>query len=148
MTAVILSLQIYFRFLCNFGTFVFEDPKPDEITAAQTAWLINYLNGFKTVLDSPNYADPSLGYHQYINAGSFLDHFWLQEMMRNPDAYVVSALCSRIGWKLHMGPLWDFQCCLRTREFYERSVSTGMGLSPAQSAEPVAKIFDRLRPGS
>ncbi len=132
-------------FSCSLGTFVFEEPKPDEITAAQTTWIINYLNSVKTVLNSSSFADPALGYSQYLDASSFIDHFWLQEMMRNADAYVVSAFMfkDRLG-KLNMGPLWDFNAAFGHVNFMSAALVDGWDY-PLRGGDPVADIFSRLR---
>ncbi len=132
-------------FSCNFGIFLLEDPKPEETTTTQKNWLINYLDGVKGVLDGSAFADPAAGYRQYLDVGSFIDHFWLEETVRNVDAYVVSAFMfkDRLG-KLNMGPVWDFDMAFGNANFMSGALTAGWDYEQ-RGNESVAKIFDRLR---
>lgn len=132
-------------FSCSFGAFLFEEPDQFEVTAAQRTWMINHLNSFYTVLYNSGFAGPVSGYSQYINTGSFIDHFWLSEMMRNVDAYVVSTFMfkDRLG-KLNMGPLWDFNAALGYMNFMGGTYIDGWDYT-WRGGDRVADIFPRLR---
>ena len=89
--------------------FFYVEPKADEITAAQRAWLTRYVNQFEAVLYGPNFKDPNTGYAAYIDAGSFIDHHLLVEVMKNVDGFRFSAFYSKDrGGKITMGPIWDW----------------------------------------
>ncbi len=132
-------------FYCSFGAFLFEEPDQFEVTAAQRIWMTNYLNSFYTVLYNSGFADPVSGYSQYINTGSFIDHFWLSEMMRNVDAYVVSTFMfkDRLG-KLNMGPLWDFNAAMGYMNFMSGTATAGWDYE-SRGGDRVADAFPRLR---
>ncbi len=88
------------------------DPKESEITTAQAAWIKDYVDAFAATLGSSRLEDPD-GYASYIDVDSWIDHFLLIELARNPDALVLSTYMfkDRDG-KLSMGPIWDFDIAL------------------------------------
>jgi spore coat protein CotH len=84
-------------------------PEPDEITAAQRAYLAGYLNKFETTLNGKNFADKTNGYPGYIDARSFIDHHIIVEMSKNVDGYRFSTFFHKDrGGKIRMGPVWDW----------------------------------------
>jgi len=95
-----------------FGTqYHYHYPKPDEIVWQQQNYIENFMNEFETVMEGEDYNDPVNGYLKYIDLLSFVDHFILNEVSKNVDAYRISAFLykdrdSRYG-KLIAGPIWD-----------------------------------------
>jgi hypothetical protein len=82
---------------------------PESPTPAQIAYLKTYFKDFESALERPDFDDPSLGYAKYIDVDSFIDHFLLNELLRNVDAFRLSAYMHKDrGGKLEMGPVWDF----------------------------------------
>ncbi len=109
----------------HFTTAVYEDsisyvyPKPRNITAAQRAWIKDYLDDFETVLASPNFTDPTSGYRAYIDVQSFIDFMMLVEIGRNVDGYVLSTyLFKPRNGLLQMGPIWDFNGALGNADYH------------------------------
>ncbi len=103
------------------------DPNETKISTSQSQWLRQYLNQFFDVLAGPNFADPKNGYAAYIDVDSWIDHRFLQEITRNPDAYSLSTYFTKPrGSKLQAGPVWDFDRAfyfgadLMERGYYER----------------------------
>lgn len=92
--------------------FVYVDPKPSELTQIQKTYLQNYVNSFEQVLYSSSFADPVSGYNAYVDAGSFIDYFILQELSRNVDGYKKSRYYYKDkdskGGTINSGPPWDF----------------------------------------
>ena len=92
--------------------FQYNYPKSDDIVPEQQAYIQQYVASFEDALASDNFADPEVGYAQYIDVASFVDYFIASEVARNADAYRVGAFLhkqkSTKGGKLVMGPLWDF----------------------------------------
>lgn len=90
----------------------YDYPKPDRITEPQMAYIRDFMNTFETLMDSSVYDDPVNGYTTLIDAASFVDHFLLNELFRNIDAYRISTFLYKErdsdGGKLHAGPIWDF----------------------------------------
>jgi len=92
-------------------TIRYVDPKEDDIeqVPAQQAWIRNYFNEFRAVLDGPNFADPDIGYAKYIDVDSWIDHHILNVLPMNVDAFRLSGYFYKDrGGKIEMGPIWDF----------------------------------------
>ena len=99
---------------------LYVDPKPDELTAAQRAYIQGYFNDFEDALAGPDFTDPQTGYAAYIDVGSFVDYLILSELTGNLDAYRVSTYFHKPrGGKLVMGPLWDYNFSLGSTYFCE-----------------------------
>jgi hypothetical protein len=85
------------------------EPKPDAITPAQSAYLLNYLNTCEGALYGPNWLDPVTGYAAYIDADSFVDQHWIIEYSKNIDGYWLSNYMDKDrNGKLKMEPIWDW----------------------------------------
>jgi hypothetical protein len=92
--------------------FVYDYPKPEEITDDQKNYIQNFMLEFENTLYGGSFNDALTGYSQYINTQSFIDYFILSEISRNIDAYRLSAFMYKErdsqGGKLYAGPLWDY----------------------------------------
>jgi hypothetical protein len=92
----------------KYGTlYQYHYPKPDEITSAQKIYIQYFMNDFE---DEMNLVNPD--YTKLIDLDSFVDHFIINELCKNVDAYRLSAyLCKDRDTKnnkLFAGPIWDF----------------------------------------
>ncbi|WFE66061.1 CotH kinase family protein [Micromonospora sp. WMMD714] len=82
------------------------DPSP--LAPEQQAWLTGHLQQFNDMLQSRDFADPTTGYPAWIDVGSFVDSFILNELTRNFDAYARSSYFYKDrGGRINAGPLWD-----------------------------------------
>lgn len=95
------------------GTFFeYHYPKPADITPAQADYIKSYIRNLEEVLFSDNFEDPENGYQQWIDVGSFIDYFIINELSKNPDGYRLSTYMYKdrdsIDTRLHLGPVWDF----------------------------------------
>jgi hypothetical protein len=92
--------------------YVYSDPKYDELTMEQKAYLQDFVKGFESNLYSDQWRDPEIGYASFIDAGSFVDYFIIGELTRNVDAYKKSRYYFKDrdskGGLIHSGPVWDF----------------------------------------
>ncbi len=90
----------------------YADPHADEITDEQAAWLAGWFDDFEALLASEDGADPVAGWPARVDADAFVDHFIVNELAHNVDAYRLSAYlwkdAEADGGRLHAGPLWDF----------------------------------------
>jgi hypothetical protein len=87
-----------------------ESPNWDEITAAQRAYLGEYLNDFAAAAAAADGRNPRTGLHysDYIDVDSFIDFHIFNVFVKNPDALRLSAYYHKDrGSKLKAGPLWD-----------------------------------------
>ncbi|MFV2068515.1 MAG: CotH kinase family protein, partial [Pirellulales bacterium] len=82
------------------------DPKEDDVTSAQRAWISNFIDEMAASLHNP---DPETGYPSYIDVDSWIDHHILNYLPMNVDGFRLSGYMfkDRDG-KLEMGPVWDF----------------------------------------
>jgi hypothetical protein len=89
--------------------FLYEYPKPKNISPIQANYIQNYISSFENALASENFKDEQNGYQHYIDVDSFIDFFILTELMQNHDGYRLSTFLQKDrGKKLQMGPIWDF----------------------------------------
>jgi len=99
--------DIYFetsKFLINI-----KEPKLKKNDAVYN-YIKTYIADFEKVLYGNDFKDPNLGYAKYIDVGSFIDWYLINEIVKNQDAQSYSSIYLNMipGEKLKMGPLWDF----------------------------------------
>ncbi|MCK4747069.1 MAG: CotH kinase family protein, partial [Bacteroidales bacterium] len=88
--------------------FLYEYPKSGTISEPQKSYIRNYIHDFETSLLTDDFATETRTYTDYIDLGSFVDFFILNEVCRNVDAFRLSTfLVKERGGKLRMGPVWD-----------------------------------------
>jgi len=87
-------------------------PKAKDLIPQQQLYIQNFIFNFETALYGANFKDPDEGYQKYINVGTFVDFFLLNEFSNESDAYRLSTFMHKdkdtAGGKLSMGPIWDF----------------------------------------
>jgi hypothetical protein len=92
--------------------YVYYYPKPDDISESQKEYIQSYVNSFESVLYGLGFADTVNGYRKYIDAGSFLDYFLVNEVSRNNDGFKKSWYFFKdrdsIDRRINAGPVWDF----------------------------------------
>jgi len=110
------------------GTLCYVDPKEDETTSTQSAWIRGYLNDFEDALYGENFTDPDVGYAAFIDVPSWIDHNLLNMLAMNVDALRLSnhMHMNRNG-KLKMGPLWDFDRSLNSTDGRDNNPETWHG---------------------
>ena len=109
-----------FSFRSNFDTngnessdseiyFVYDYPKPKNITEDQKQFIFSIINEFESILASDNFDDPIDGFEKVIDVDTFIDFFIMNEITKNPDGFRLSTYMNRDSeGKLKMGPIWDF----------------------------------------
>ena len=89
--------------------FNYEYPKPKDIHNEQKQYINSYFDNFERALSGINFKDSLSGYRKYIDVGSFIDFFILNELSNNLDGYRLSTyLHKNRNEKLKIGPIWDF----------------------------------------
>lgn len=87
-------------------------PHADDIRPEQKIYIWHFMDAFESLMFSPGFADPDSGYPRLLEVDAAVDHFLLNELAKNVDAYRISAFMykdrDRNGGKLTMGPIWDF----------------------------------------
>jgi len=104
----------------------FVEPKEEEITTAQAAYLTGYVNQMEAALYGSGFADPVNGYAGYLDVGSFIDHHIMVEMTKNIDGFRLSTFMFKDrNQKLNMGPIWDYNLTLGNANYLEGWLPTG-----------------------
>ena len=110
------------------SNFVFVYPKGEDLTQAQNTWIKGYFDEMEAALYGPDFTDPELGYAQYIDVNSFIDHHMLNMLPMNVDAFRLSGYMhkGREG-KLELGPIWDFDRALNSTDSRDDRPDTWSG---------------------
>lgn len=104
----------------NAGYFQIDYPGK-TLTEQQRKYIETYISDFEKTLYSYAYADEKNGYRKYIDVGSFVDYFLINEFTLNYDAGSLSTYVYKdIGGKMKMC-VWDFNSAF---DYYENSVIT------------------------
>jgi len=114
-------------FTTNSGqTLLYVEPKGNEVTVAQQAYLTGYINSFEAALYGTNFKDPVNGYAKYIDVASFIDNWIMVELTKNIDGFRLSAYFYKDrGGKIVMGPIWDYNLSLGNADYYGGQSATG-----------------------
>jgi len=108
------------------GQLAYVEPKEQEITPEQAAWLSDWLRQFETALYGANFRDPVNGYGQFIDVDSFIDQQWIVEISKNIDGYRLSNYLhkERLG-KLKMDPIWDWNLSFGNADYLNGWLTSG-----------------------
>ncbi len=89
--------------------FLYQYPRADAINSAQKNYIQQYIHDFEDALVEEDFSGSTRDYENYIDVGSFVDFFILNELSANPDGYRLSSYLHKYqNDKLAMGPVWDF----------------------------------------
>jgi len=109
--------------------FQYDTPAEDEITATQKGYIQTFMKSFERTLASSGYRDPVSGYYKYVDLGSFVDFFLINEMNRNVDGYRLSTFMYKDkdsnGGKLNLGPIWDFNLAFGNADYCDGGDTDG-----------------------
>lgn len=88
------------------------DPSGSELNTQQKTWFKQFITNFETSMVKTTFNRSGTGYHEYLDAGSFVDFMLTGELALEVDKYKFSTFFFKEkdtdGGKLHAGPLWDF----------------------------------------
>lgn len=87
-------------------------PAVDKIMPEQASFIQTTIENFESMMEGPNFEDPSIGYQKFINVDNFADFALINEITHLLHAFGVDAYMYYDGQSimpfLHMGPVWDF----------------------------------------
>ena len=87
-------------------------PKPGNMPVVQKNYIMNFMHSFEQTMASNQFNDPDSGYYRFVESGSLVDFFLLNELSRNTDGYRLSSYFFKDkdskGGKLNCGPMWDY----------------------------------------
>lgn len=85
-----------------------KSPDEDEIKLAQSTYIKGHFNKLETALFGNDFEDETLGYRQYLDLESFLNHFLIGELNGNTDTYWSLNMYKKRGDdKFYTGPIWN-----------------------------------------
>ena len=88
-------------------TFINDQPKPDEVTPAQDAYIQSVFENLSSTASAGNTSLVN-GYPSIIDVPSFVDFMIISELSANADAYQFSTFFHKDrNGKLRAGPIWD-----------------------------------------
>ncbi len=111
--------------------FQFHDPEFDELDPIQSSYMETFVGEFEDAIWGPQFADPLVGYANYIETTSFYDFFILQEVGRTVDGYRSSSFMHKDknsgAWngKMVAGPMWDFNLSYGNADYCDANLTTG-----------------------
>lgn len=90
--------------------------EPDPAAPEQAEYIRTRVQSFEDALFSADFADPVEGYRAYLDLDTFIDHYLVQELTRNEDAFWSSTFFykDRSSDRFRFGPIWDFDLSLGT----------------------------------
>ena len=84
-------------------------PDDDDYAQEQVKWITNYFTMVENVLFSSDFKHPTNGWRKYIDINSWVDHYIINEMAGNSDAWWQLFLSKERDVDYFvMGPVWDF----------------------------------------
>ena len=92
------------------GAFIYKTPSVTDITAAQKAYISDYVLQCDAAIAAPDFRNPTTGLHyrDYIGRDSFIDHHMMMAFGKNLDGIRISTYFEKDrGDKLRMSALWD-----------------------------------------
>ena len=107
-------------------------PKPRDIQPEQKDYIQNFMTMFELIMKSSQYDNQNVGYPKYIDMESLVDHFIINEVTRNIDAYRLSAFMYKDrddnDPKLKIGPVWDFNLSFGNADYFDGWKADGWNL--------------------
>lgn len=129
--------------------FVYQNPNSSNLTDEQEDYIKNYITNFEQVLASEVFDNPDLGYTNWIDVGSFIDHMLVVQLSRDVDAYRLSSFLFKDrdskGGLLNAGPLWDFNLGFGNADYCDGWETSGWNFDDQSCGEDQPFWWDRLQ---
>jgi hypothetical protein len=123
----------------------YEYPASTDILPVQEQYIHSYVDSFETALHSSSFANPTTGYAHFIETGSFIDYFILNEFAKNVDGYRLSSYFYKKkdskGGKLTMGPAWDYDIAWKNANYYNGNLQAGWDYPFPNNSDPFQVPF-------
>jgi CotH kinase protein/Lamin Tail Domain/Chitobiase/beta-hexosaminidase C-terminal domain/Bacterial TSP3 repeat len=107
--------------------FNFEAPAGYDSTAAQRDAIVRWLDRMEDALYGEDFRHPTLGYRNFLDLPSFIDHYLMVNLTRNVDGLQLSTFLYKPDTqaKLHLNPVWDYD---RSIDSYDSRDDSTTGL--------------------
>jgi hypothetical protein len=91
---------------------------PKKPQPEQRDYIKNYIDSFQIAVKKLNLLDTVVGWRHFADEASFIDHFLMNELARNVDAYRLSGFYHKNkNGKLKAGPQWDHNFSWRNADY-------------------------------
>ena len=102
-------------------SYQYDYPKPLDILPEQITYIQQFMDNFETAMSADWSVDAA--FLDLLDLDSFVDHFLLNELCKNVDAYRISSFMYKDrddnNGRLIMGPIWDFNLTMAKAWFRE-----------------------------
>lgn len=97
-------------------------------------YIKKYVADAENALYGENFLDPENGYRKYLDVGSFVDWYLINEIAKNNDAVFYSSCYMNMkpGGKLKMGPVWDFDIAFGNVNYNQNQDVQGFHIRQSQ----------------
>lgn len=123
-------------------------PKDTAITIPQKAYIKDFMDDFETLMNSASFNSAVGGYRDYIDVGSFVDYFIINELSKNVDAYRLSTYLYKDhindGGKLHIGPVWDYDLAWHNCNYANTFDPAGWQYQLTDTTHPTPNWWNRF----
>ena len=113
--------------------YLYDYPKPEDITATQKTYIKGAVAEFETIMNSKDATDSIKGYAKYFDVNSLIDFAIMNEIGKNVDGYRLSTFLYKdknsVNSKFKMGPVWDFNIALGNADYCGGNQTTGWAYS-------------------
>lgn len=110
-------------------SYIYVYPTAANILPVQQDYIKNYITQFETTFSKTTYADPFLGYYDFVDMDALVDYYLINEFVKTVDAYRLSAYMYKDrdseGGKLVFGPIWDYDISFGLADYAEAWLSSG-----------------------
>lgn len=118
-------------------------PESEDITPAQSAYIVNHFKKFQYATGDSILLHPTKGYKNYIGVNSYIDFTLLNELCKNPDAYLYSTYMHKEkdndGGKIKFGPLWDYDLAFGNAKWQNGDRTYGWQYNESQNTRLLHK---------
>jgi len=84
-------------------------PDDDNYASEQATWIANFFTTVENALFSQDFKNPNTGWRKYIDVPSWIDHYIVNELSGNSDAWWQMFLSKERNEDYFVfGPVWDF----------------------------------------
>lgn len=116
--------------------------EPEMVSDKVLTHIQNKVQEFEDALYSENFSDPNTGWRKFMDEGSLIDWYLLNEFTKNPDANFIASVVfyyNPLKNKFFFGPAWDFDISSGNYDHKDCQYPEGFHV---QSAAWFARLFE------
>ena len=110
-------------------SFQYVSPNRSNIMPAQEQYIKRYVDSMENAILNPTIGYGGKKYDEYLDINSFVDHFLINELARDVDAYRISSYLYKDknskGGLVHAGPIWDYNLAFGNAYYCQGESTSG-----------------------